>query len=128
MNAMCKQTCSVLASAVAFFADICEKHWAGLRTATQFDAMRFLEKVCHATAGNTPMYPFDMQFPNFLSYLSRDTIASAFGAVKGYHSNLANWEDSGQNGSQLVFPSFGKDTPSMHQRIFLRVFAVKAFY
>ena len=114
MNAMCKQTCSVFASAVAFFADICEKHWADLRTATQFDAQLFLERNCHATAGNTPVYPFDAQFPNFPSYLRRDAIASAFGAVKSYHSNLVNWEDSGQKGSQPAFPSFGKNTPSLY--------------
>jgi hypothetical protein len=54
----------------------------------------FVEKLTHATKKNPcPTYgEFDVLFHKFPSYFRRSAIADAFGIVKSYRSNYANWE------------------------------------
>ncbi len=54
-----------------------------------------VEKLIHTTQTNpSPKYKtYNQQFYKFPSYFRRGAIASAFGKVKSYRSNLRNWEE-----------------------------------
>jgi IS605 OrfB family transposase len=87
-----RDTVNIYREAVAFCIDICDKEWINISTIKKpLERKTFVENLIHSTKTNTAKYDFDKRFYKFPSYLRRDVIASAIGAVSSYKSNLANW-------------------------------------
>lgn len=115
MNTMFRQTGECFASAVRFLLDICEKEWDSIHGMAPAIAVTYLEPLMHRTKNRRNVkYDFDGAFPNFPSYLRRGAIASAFGKVKSFHSNLAAWEENGRSGRAPSFPSVSQEPVSLY--------------
>ena len=115
MNTMFRQTGECFASAVRFLLDVCEKEWDAIHGMSSALAVTYLEPLMHRARNRKNVkYDFDSAFPNFPSYLRRGAIASAFGKVRSYHSNLTAWEENGRSGNAPSFPSVSQEAVSLY--------------
>ena len=94
-NSDMKNTVQIYRRALAFVVDVCNKEWTDISSIeAQVQKKSFVEKLIHPTKSNpNPKYPFDIkgsEFYKFPSYLKREVIAEAIGAVSSYRSNYKN--------------------------------------
>jgi len=98
-----KDTIGIYQRALSFLIDVYDKEWEYLSTITkQKEHFNTAEHLVHSTKRNVAKYDFDTQFYKMPSYLRRDVINAALGAVSSYQSNLKNWEAAGKKGNQPV--------------------------
>ncbi|WP_246516394.1 hypothetical protein [Salicibibacter cibarius] len=88
-------TLDIYNDALAFIIDVIDKEFANLDEMTTKSIVPAVERLIHTTKSNpSPKYrAFNARFYKFPSYFRRSAIASAFGKVKSYRSNLRNWEE-----------------------------------
>ena len=102
-NRIFQDTVRIYRSALTFLIDIYHKEWDYLSSiAKQKERFNTAEHLVHSTKRNVAKYDFDTQFYKMPSYLRRDVINAALGAVSSYQSNLKNWEAAGKKGNPPV--------------------------
>ena len=102
-NRIFKDTVRVYRSALSFLIEIYDKEWDYLSSIVkQKERFNTAEHLVHTTKHNKSKYDFDTQFYKMPSYLRRDVINAALGAVSSYQSNLKNWEAAGKKGNPPV--------------------------
>ena len=102
-NRIFQETVHIYRKALAFLIDIYDKEWEYLSAITkQKERFNTAEHLIHSTKHNRAKYDFDARFYKMPSYLRRDVINAALGAVSSYHSNLKNWEAAGKKGNPPV--------------------------
>lgn len=103
---------------LAYLIAIVNKEWEIISLETYAHKRQSLvEHMIHSTKHNNAVYnDFDIQFPNFPSYLRRAAITNAVGIVSSYRSNLKRWEENGKIGktpslqyNHYVMPVFYRD-------------------
>ena len=77
----------------------------------QKERFNIAEHLVHSTKRNKAKYNFDDQFYKMPSYLRRDVINAALGAVSSYQSNLKNWEAAGKKGNPPVLQNTRYEMP-----------------
>lgn len=103
LNKIFKDTVRVYRSALSFLIEVYDKEWNYLSAITkQKERFNTAEHLVHSTKHNKAKYDFDTQFYKIPSYLRRDVINTALGAVSSYRSNLKNWEAAGKKGNPPV--------------------------
>ena len=116
-NWIFQETVRIYRKALSFLIDVYDKEWEYLSAITkQKERFNTAERLIHTTKNNKAKYDFDTQFYKMPSYLRRDVINAALGAVSSYHSNLKNWEAAGKKGklpvlqvNRYVTPVFFRD-------------------
>ena len=116
-NRIFQETVRIYRKALSFLIDVYDKEWEYLSAITkQKERFNTAERLIHTTKNNKAKYDFDTQFYKMPSYLRRDVINAALGAVSSYHSNLKNWEAAGKKGklpvlqvNRYVTPVFFRD-------------------
>ena len=113
-------TVRIFRKALAYLINVVNENWDSVK-AIETGALarqQYVERLVHGTKKNeSPKYPdFDKLFYKYPSYLRRDTITSAIGAVSSYHSNHDNWVSNGKQGKEPTlqadrnaFPVFYRD-------------------
>ena len=102
-NQIFKDTVRVYRSALSFLIEVYDKEWDYLSSIVkQKERFNTAEHLVHTTKHNKSKYDFDTQFYKMPSYLRRDVINAALGAVSSYQSNLKNWEAAGKKGNPPV--------------------------
>ncbi|MEK5389648.1 transposase [Margalitia sp. FSL K6-0131] len=88
------RTLDIFNEALTFIMNVLDKEFADIDTFEVKTIVPAVEKLIHITKSNPhPKYKeFDSHFYKFPSYFRRSAIASAFGKVKSYRSNLKNWK------------------------------------
>jgi putative transposase len=88
-------TVDIYNQALSFLIDVIHKECKSLEDLSLKAMVPLVEKLTHATKKNPcPTYgEFDVLFYKFPSYFRRSAIADAYGVVKSYRSNYANWEN-----------------------------------
>ena len=103
LNKIFKDTVRVYRKALSFLIEIYDKEWDYLSSIVkQKERFNTAEHLVHTTKHNKSKYDFDTQFYKMPSYLRRDVINAALGAVSSYQSNLRNWEAAGKKGNPPV--------------------------
>ena len=110
-------TVEIYRRAVAFFIDVCDKHWQAIQELTAKKRNNYVESLTIKTIKNPNVkYDFSVNFHKMPSYLRRAAIQQAIGAYSSYTSNLANWENGDKKGkkptlttARNVMPTFYKD-------------------
>ena len=96
-NRIFQNTVRIYRKALSFLIDIYDKEWEYLSSITkQKERFNTAEHLIHSTKHNNAKYDFDAQFYKLPSYLRRDIVNTALGAVSSYQSNLKNWEAYGR--------------------------------
>ena len=116
-NRIFQETVRIYRKALSFLIDVYDKEWEYLSAITkQKERFNTAERLIHTTKNNKAKYDFDTQFYKMPSYLRRDVINAALGAVSSYHSNLKNWEAADKKGkppvlqvNRYVTPVFFRD-------------------
>ena len=112
---MCQDTVIVYTEAVRYLADVITKEWPTIGGLKDNACIAVVEKLSHRTKGNpTPRYDFDVWFPNFPSYLRRQAIKKAYGAISAWKSNTDNWKAAGCKGKAPGAPVFKEEFPSLY--------------
>ena len=107
-NQIFKDTVRVYRSALSFLIEVYDKERNYLSAITkQKERFNTAEHLVHSTKHNKAKYDFDTQFYKIPSYLRRDVINTALGAVSSYRSNLKNWEAAGKKGYPPVLQATG---------------------
>lgn len=108
-NAIFKQTLVQYRHAADFFINVINENWDIFSLcASKKEAVNTCESLTVKTKKNpSPKYHFTKMFVKFPSYLRRCAIAFAYGHVKSYHSNLANWENTNPS-TRGKAPQLGK--------------------
>ncbi|PTY89589.1 transposase, partial [Heyndrickxia sporothermodurans] len=88
-------TLDIYNRALTFIMDVIDKEFDHLDSISTKSIVPAVEKLIHVTKSNPhPKYSdFNILFYKFPSYFRRSAIASAFGKIKSYRSNLKNWEE-----------------------------------
>lgn len=88
-------TLDIYNTALSFIINVINEEFECLDTMTTKSIVPAVEKLIHTTKSNPfPKYKeFNVRFYKFPSYFRRGAIATAFGKVKSYRSNLRNWEE-----------------------------------
>ncbi|WP_246516547.1 hypothetical protein [Salicibibacter cibarius] len=88
-------TLDIYNNALAFIIEVIDTEFDNLDEMRTKSIVPAVERLIHATKSNpSPKYrAFNARFYKFPSYFRRSAIASAFGKVKSYRSNLRNWEE-----------------------------------
>lgn len=88
------RTLDIYNEALTFILKVLDKEFDDMDAFQTKTIVPAVEKLIHATKSNPhPKYKeFNSHFYKFPSYFRRSAIASAFGKVKSYRSNLKNWE------------------------------------
>ncbi|QQK74280.1 transposase [Salicibibacter cibarius] len=88
-------TLDIYNDALAYIIEVIDKKFDNLDGMTTKSIVPSVERLIHTTKSNPhPKYQaFSARFYKFPSYFRRSAIASAFGKVKSYRSNLRNWEE-----------------------------------
>lgn len=88
-------TLEIYNQVLGFIIDVIYREFENLDDYTVKNIVPAVEKLIHTTKSNPhPKYRgFNQCFYKFPSYFRRSAIASAFGKVKSYRSNLKNWEE-----------------------------------
>lgn len=90
-----KNTIDIFQQALEFICDVVDKEWTDIKS---IETLKYrehhVEKLIHKTKDNpNPKYiEFDDLFYKFPSYLRRNAIDEAIGAISSYKSNLENYE------------------------------------
>ena len=124
-NRIFQDTVRIYRSALSFLIDIYHVEWDYLSAITkQKERFNIAEHLVHSTKRNKAKYNFDDQFYKMPSYLRRDVINAALGAVSSYQSNLKNWEAAGKKGNppvlqvnRYVTPVFFRDNMYLETEI-----------
>ena len=102
-NQIFEDTVRIYRKALSFLIDVYDKEWDYLSAiAKQKERFNTAEHLVHSTKRNVAKYDFDTQFYKMPSYLRRDVINAALGAVSSYQSNLKNWKAAGKKGNPPV--------------------------
>ena len=109
-----EETLTVYNEAHSFIIEVIDAEFADVEDITTKTIVPAVEKLIHATAKNPlPKYSeFNQRFYKFPSYFRRSAIASAFGKVKSYRSNLNNWEVE-RDVARSVGTAFKKKSPTL---------------
>ena len=111
-NRIFQDTVRIYRSALSFLIDIYHVEWDYLSAITkQKERFNIAEHLVHSTKRNKAKYNFDDQFYKMPSYLRRDVINAALGAVSSYQSNLKNWEAAGKKGNPPVLQNTRYEMP-----------------
>ena len=111
-----KDTVRVYRKALSFLIEIYDKEWDYLSSIVkQKERFNTAEHLVHSTKQNVAKYDFDTQFYKMPSYLRRDVINAALGAVSSYQTNLKNWEAAGKKGNPPVLQVNRYVTPVFFQ-------------
>ena len=104
-------TIRIFRRALSYLMDIVDKEWDFVKDAgLSLEKQQYVERLVHSTSKRTAKYRFDTEFPKYPSFLLRDTISMAIGAVSSYRSNYKNWEENGKVGNP---PKLNCDTHMM---------------
>lgn len=120
-----KDTLGAFRNAVDFFIGVIMSEWQSYEGLADSDlAVTRTERLTHRTGHNPdPKYDFDKEFYKFPSYLRRSAIREAYGRVRSYKSNLANWKKAPKKsrGKAPGAPKAGNCFPSLfHKQCFVR--------
>lgn len=111
-NRIFQDTINIYRKALAFLIDIYGKEWEYLSAITkQKERFNTAEHMVHSTNHNKAKYDFDARFYKMPSYLRRDVINAALGAVSSYQTNLKNWEAAGKEGNPPVLQNTRYEMP-----------------
>lgn len=103
LNKIFQDTARIYRKALSFLIETYDKEWDYLSSIVkQKERFNTAEHLVHTTKHNQSKYDFDTQFYKMPSYLRRDVINAALGAVSSYQSNLKNWEAAGKKGNPPV--------------------------
>ncbi|WKB36181.1 hypothetical protein QS257_02730 [Terrilactibacillus sp. S3-3] len=86
-------TVEIYNQALHFIIDVIDNEFPSFDGISTKSMVTLVKKLIHRTARNPqPKYPeFNEKFHKFPSYFRRSAIATAYGKVKSYRSNLNNW-------------------------------------
>ncbi|QQK77277.1 transposase [Salicibibacter cibarius] len=118
-------TLDVYNDALAFIIEVIDTEFDNLDEMTTKSIVPAVERLIHTTTSNpSPKYrAFNARFYKFPSYFHRSAIASAFGKVKSYRSNLRNWEEE-----KAIALSEGKHFKNSPPKLQLKHKAFPVFY
>ena len=112
-------TVRIYQEALSYLIGVVNENWDAVKSITTgaLEQQRYIEKLVHGNKNREAKYPeFDKMFHKYPSYLRRATITAAIGAVSGYRSNLANWENTDKQTAaptlqvdRKSFPTFFRD-------------------
>jgi transposase len=107
-------TVEIYNQALHFLIDVIDSEFPSFDGISTKSMVTLVEKLIHRTAQNPqPKYPqFNEQFYKFPSYFRRSAIASAYGKVKSYRSNLTNWMNEKEQ-AELEGKTFKKNPPCL---------------
>ncbi|MCL1997860.1 MAG: transposase, partial [Turicibacter sp.] len=109
-------TVDIYRRAVAFFIDVCDKHWQEVQGLTSKKRNNYVEKLTIRTIRNPIVkYDFGEKFYKMPSYLRRAAIQQAIGAYSSYTSNLANWEKSNKKGKKPTLTTARNVMPTLYK-------------
>ena len=112
---MCQDTVAVYTQAVRYLADVIAKEWANVGGYKDNTCTAAVEGLTHCTKTHPdPAYDFDVRFPNIPSYLRRQAIKKAYGAISSWKSSLADWMAAGCSGKVPGFPVFSEEFPCLY--------------
>ena len=98
-------TLTVYRKAVSYVISLIKMEWINITSISkQLQQKSFIENLIHTTKTNQAKYDFDIQFPNFPSYLRRAVIAQALGAYSAYISSLENYNSLSQEEQSKIKP------------------------
>ena len=108
------QTITKYNEALSFIINVVDQEFDHIKDLSIKEMLPVIEKLIHATKHNRlPKYKdFDLLFYKFPSYFRRSAIAEAFGIVKSYRSNYANWEQEKEQ-AKMEGRKFKKSPPKL---------------
>ena len=96
-------TLRVYRSMLAALIPAVDKHWDEIKAIgeSRLAQRQLVEYLTHSTSKHIAMYPeFDAKFCKYPSYLRRNTITAAIGAVSSFRSLHENWDAGGRKGKE----------------------------
>ncbi len=94
-NHIFDNTLTIYREAISYVMDVINCHWASIAPIYKDRktlGMRMVEEMLVTTKNHEAICDFQDRFHKFPSYLRRDVVMSALGAISSYRSNLENWE------------------------------------
>lgn len=121
-NSILKETVAIYRSAVDFFIGVCLAEWDKFTALKHPQLSTVVMECLTIVTSKRPFAPYDFAradkaFYKMPCYLRRNAIAEAYGKVRSYKSNLANWETGkpSDRGEKPSYPRAGYVYPALYK-------------